>query len=263
MLLLLKWLGSKTFLIPTLVKMIPPHKRYVEVFGGGGSLLLNKPRSRFEVYNDINPDLVNLFKVIQSEDYEFFREELLKLPINKKVFNELKETEFDDPIRKAIRFYYITVFSWDAMGRSYSYSEGKERMFWRCLGNLDKIHRRLRGVKIENHDFRPLIEKYDREDTFFFLDPPYYESKVYKFKGYRFNFTMRDHLDLKELLDETKGTWILTYNDHQELRELYKKYKLNRVTQKWATRRKESHRENYTHLIITSQPKQRKLESFL
>lgn len=227
------YLGGKTHLINDLLRLIPLHRVYCEVFGGSAELLFSKPRSQTEVYNDINGDLVNLFLVVRDHHEELIKR-LEWIPQSREIYEswmrEFKEDRaVEDPIERAARFYFMLCCQFG--GKMYGgWAYGKTRAHWskKRIKKLKSIHRRLNGVYIEHNDFRKVIKAWDHPDTFFFLDPPYLEKTGYTAEG----FDERDHRDLAELLRKTEGKWLLTVGDHPLMWELYKdkEYSIDVVT---------------------------------
>lgn len=215
---LVKYMGGDSFLLPYLAKMIPPHECYVEVFGGGAPLLLNKPPSRVEVYNDLDGLLVNLFKVVR-ERYDEFMEKARWLLYSRQLYYEylhaLASNKISDPVERAVAFWYVLSASYagaagigSGFGTSTKHNEA--RAMWARLGKLELIHKRLRNVVIEQLDFREVLKKYDGDRTFFYLDPPHlYIATEKKDAMYRLGFTEKDYMDLLGLLEKARGKWLL------------------------------------------------------
>ncbi len=216
---LVQYMGGDYFLIPYIARMIPPHTTYVEVFGGGAPLLLNKPPSKVEVYNDIDGDLVNLFMVVKDRIEEFMREFEWLLYSRKLYYDFLRDYRRErDRVKRAVKYFYIlrTSFS-GVLGSGFASSANplgyKTHKFWRRVGELKLIHERLKHVIIEQLDFRECIRLYDREYTFFYLDPPHLFYSTEKDKGYyATNFTDSDYFDLLSILTRVKGKWLLKQN---------------------------------------------------
>jgi len=219
------YLGGKTLLIPRLLRLIPAHDVYVEVFGGSAELLFAKPRSHIEVYNDINGDLVNLFLVTRDR----LEDMLVRLDwlLHSREIYETWKNDFkngggpEDPVERAARFYYI--LSNQFAGKMYGgWAYGFDKNpHWteNRVKKLRGIHQRLQGVYVECSDFRKVMETWDSPETFFFCDPPYLDTT-----GYRQGFSRKDHEDLAELLGRVEGKWLLTVGDHPLMRELYSGY---------------------------------------
>jgi len=215
----MKYIGGKSRLVRSLLPLIPPHKCYVEVFGGGAQLLFAKEPSRVEIYNDIDGRLVNLFMVVRDRGREF-QERLATLPYSRRVYRAYKKLEeIGDPVEDAVRFYYVTRGGFGGeygTGWSYGTVKNAAKHYFSVMSQLGLVSKRLENVQIEELDFRECIKRYDRPWTLFFCDPPYYGVKRYKYV-----FSEEDHEDLAKLLRRVKGKWLLTYNDHPRIRHLY------------------------------------------
>lgn len=216
------WIGGKTLLAKKLVSLFPEKiDRYVEVFGGGGSVLFygDKKRAPLEIYNDLNGDLVNLFRCAKYHCGELQRE--ISGYFNaREIFEDLKErlhTRGFTDIQRAAMFYVLVKTSYGADNRSFGCN--KKNL---SVDYLDKISMRLQNVVIENKDFENLIHVYDRPSTLFYCDPPYYRAEHY----YDATFSTEDHERLKQCLNGIKGRFILSYNDSEFIRELYRDFKI-------------------------------------
>ena len=192
--------------------------RYIEVFGGGGSVLFAKEPHKLEIYNDANSELVNLFRCMKYHRQELERE--VSGYINsREVFYEIKErlengVGFTD-IQRAAMFFIKIKISYGADGRTFGCN--KKNI---SSDRFTEIAQRLKNVVIENKDFENLIKVYDRPNALFYCDPPYHTTEKY----YDVQFTENDHLRLKNSLDNIKGKFILSYNDDEFIRDLYKDY---------------------------------------
>ncbi|MBO8161328.1 MAG: DNA adenine methylase [Thermosipho sp. (in: Bacteria)] len=226
----IKWQGGKYRLRKQINDLIPKdHICYCEVFGGAAWVLFYKKPSKVEVYNDINGELVNFFKVIKNKYNEFIKE-FDYLLISREIFEDFKnmDTSKLSDVKRAVRFYYLVHLSFGSRMTNFVINptrvagQGK-----RILENLEKdilkAKQRLINTVIENRDFEKVIKSYDRNTTFFYLDPPYYETTGYETQGSN-SFTTQDHERLKEVLSNTKGKWLLSINDTPEIRDLYKDY---------------------------------------
>jgi DNA adenine methylase len=210
--------------------MIPEHRVYVEVFGGSGKVLLNKPRSEIEVWNDYDRRVANLFHVVVFKFEEFY-EKVSGLVYSRELYRrylrELKEAgriEIGD-VDMAVKAYYVFCckFSgggsgFESYGFSYSKKENVARRYWRRLRELERVRERLSGVVIECDDFEKVIKRWDGEDVFFYLDPPYLIERSWKYYS---GFSLADHERLLRLLKRVKGKWLLSgYGNELYDREL-------------------------------------------
>jgi DNA adenine methylase len=224
------YLGGKQYLLKLLLKFIPLHKVYVEPFGGAATLLLNKPPSEVEVYNDKCSDLVNLFLAARDSPeklLEKFKFLLYSRKLHDEWRKELKTESFNDPIERAARLFYILCSSYAShfSGGWEISKKHKPRGFILNEKTLNAIHERLKNVYIECDDFTRVIPRWDSPETFFYIDPPYVNVE-YNF----YDLSEEEHRVLAELLNQTKGKWLLTYNNHPLIRKLYKNFKTSHIT---------------------------------
>ena len=224
----ISWVGGKKLLRNKILSLFPDKKgfnRYVEVFGGAGWVLFSSDRhAKMEVYNDIDGNLVNLFRCAKYHP-DALCKELEYTLMSREQFLDAKEwlkiPGLTD-IQRAARFFTVVRESFGAgLGSFRAHPRNMEK----AVNSILKISHRLKSVVIENADFGYIINRYDREDTLFYLDPPYYGTENY----YTEKFSEEDHTMLKGLLDNMKGKFILSYNDCGYIRELYKKYDITAV----------------------------------
>jgi len=253
----ISWVGGKSRLRNKIIELIPEHICYVEVFGGSGAVLFGKTPSKVEAYNDRLDYLVNMFKVFKTMPEEFLKEMDL-IPVSRTIFNEFKSDyyhleDFTD-VEKAVRFYYLIKAGFGSSlpggggGCGFGIrTESPSRL------NLDKVEvnirqtfERLKKVFIENLDFEDLINRYDKEHTVFYCDPPYIASREYIIK-----FTLEDHKRLANKLHNIKGKFILSINNHELSHELYKDMNIKEIEHNYSMR-KDSHNTECKELIITN-----------
>ena len=228
--IVIPYYGGKYELSKTLVPLIPTHERYIEVFAGGLSMFFRKSKAKWNVLNDIDNNIVNLYICVMYE-----RDKLVKnlfwIPKSRKLFldfreeiKENKEIEIPDPKQAAKYFYCIrnsfnklihTPFSMNKdMNKNWDEEFEYSRMF-------------LGGATIENLDFGTLFDKYyPKEDDFWYLDPPYIIATE-KGSYYMNNFTIEDHTRLRDKvneIDKAGGKFMISYDYRPEVKELYKQY---------------------------------------
>jgi len=215
----MSWVGGKKALRDEIVLRFPlEFERYVEVFGGGGWVLFHKPPSPFEVYNDFNGNLANLFRCVRERPKELIA--ALEFVLNaREDFNRARavlrsRAQLPDVTRAA--YYYQVIRQSYASGLD-SFGASPKDM-WSRFPLIRAAGQRLQGVIIENEDFQKILERYDREDTVSYLDPPYYFTEGYYEDA---GFARADHERLAEALFRLVGRWILSYNDCDEIRGLY------------------------------------------
>lgn len=219
------WIGGKSLLAKKITAEFPQNfGRYIEVFGGGASVLFSADKhAKFEVYNDANGDLVNLFRCIKYHREELQKE--IRFYLNsREMFADIRK-RLDCPgftdIQRAAMFYVLIKTSFGADADSYGCSVkkiGTER--------FEEIEKRLANVNIEHKDFEALIKQYDRPDALFYCDPPYHTTE----RHYAEHFSEADHYRLNSVLTALKGRFILSYNDDDFVRELYKSFDIQAVS---------------------------------
>jgi DNA adenine methylase len=220
-------MGGKGKICRKLLQYIPPHRTYVEVFGGGANLLFVKPPSPVEVYNDIDHSLVDFFRVLSSPElFEKFYRRVAVLPYSRTLYKECLETWHlqEDIIERTIRWYIVARQSFGGRfgsGWGYSVKESAGGMaravsgWLSTLEMLPEIHRRLMKVQIECLDFRDAIKIYDTEETFFYLDPPYHPETRKSDKGYRYELEVEEYTEMVEILLRIKGKCMLSGYFHE------------------------------------------------
>jgi DNA adenine methylase len=227
--------GGKGNLVSKLLEYVPLHEYYLEVFGGSGSLLFAKESVGAEVYNDIDGELVNLFRVIRDHFDEFYRR-VAMTPYSREEYMFCKETykDCDDPIERARRFFVVIRQSFNGnpeSGWRYSLKIKKRGLLasvsaWlSALEELPYAYMRLVHVQIENLHWRECMEKYNDWEWagFFYLDPPYLPDTRREQKVYKFEMTRKDHEELVEwLLTKSKTKVMLSGYDNDFYFELEK-----------------------------------------
>lgn len=240
--------GGKSKLRNTIIEMIPNHTCYVELFFGAGWVYFGKEESKVEIINDIDSELVNLFKTIKYHSPEI--ERLLQYEFSgRDIFEEYKNCsiEYLTEIHRAIRFLYLITQSFAGKGKVYGYAtttKPSQHIFKEVLG---EIRERLKNTYVENLSFEKIIDKYDREHSFFFCDPPYFETS-----GYDSKFGEEEHRILLNKLKNLKGKFLLTINDHPRVREWYKDFNIREVEVNYSVSKDEKGRGKYKELIITN-----------
>lgn len=242
-------MGGKSKLRKTIIDMIPEHNCYIELFFGAGWVYFGKEPSKVEVINDIDKELINLFKMIKYHAPEIERQLEYEFS-GRDVFEEYKNytLEYLTEIHRAVRFLYLISQSFAGKGKDFGYgttSRPKPQIFYKNV--LDELGERLRNTYVENLSFEKIIDKYDREYSFFFCDPPYFETC-----GYGNEFGEKEHLLLRDKLKEIKGKFLLTINDHEKVREWYKDFNIKEVQVNYSVSRSKEARGKYNELIITN-----------
>lgn len=218
----LRYHGGKFRLAPWIISHFPDHEAYIEVFGGGAGVLLRKLRSRVEVYNDLDSQVFNFFRVLRDKGGAAELARLVDLtPFSRDEF-DLSYEQTDDPIEAARRFAVRCYFGHgtcsidprDSNGfRSRDIFAGKSyAREWAGIPlALSATADRLQGVTIENLDFRKLIPRYDHEKCLIYLDPPYVMStRQAGGKGYVHEMSDRDHEQLAWLAQKSRARVLIS-----------------------------------------------------
>lgn len=217
---IIPWAGGKRRLADQLIPRFPPHKCYVEVFAGGAALYFLRPPADVEVINDINGDLVNLYRVVKHHLEEFVRQ--FKWAISsRELFRWLQDTPpatLTD-IQRAARFYYLqhNCFGGKVEGQTWGTATTAPPVnLLRIEEQLSAAHLRLASTYVEHLPWHECMQRYDREHTFFYLDPPYWETQ-----GYGVPFPFGEYELMAETMRSLKGRAMLSINDHPQIRECF------------------------------------------
>ena len=248
--------GNKTNLLKIIFGKFPLiYKKFVDLFGGSGSVLLGQPKKvPFEVYNDWDRNLVNLFRCIRDRPMALIRElgfyklnarddfsvmvkffkneqftdpymeeelELTKLMLPEPSASEMVELRkrliWDYDVRRAAMFFKLLRTSYASTGKSFAAQPFDIRKLFRLIQEASD---RLADVVIENQDFEVCINHFDSPDTLFYADPPYRNSE----DMYDADFNWSDHIRLRDCAKRIKGKIMISYNDCPEVRQLYKEF---------------------------------------
>ncbi|MDR2676105.1 MAG: DNA adenine methylase [Opitutaceae bacterium] len=211
----ISWSGGKTRLIKHLLPLIPPHTAYVEVFGGGLALFCAKAPSRAEVINDINGDLVSFYRVIKYH-LPALLAELGMVPNSRRDFEDYIAQIGLTEIQRAARWFLRNKLSFAGHGENFAIARTQALSSRaRRLAAIRALNRRLDHTTIECRDWSVILDTYDTPDTFFFLDPPYFDDG-----GNYAGWTPGTLASLCARLQTLKGRWLLTYQDIPEVRAL-------------------------------------------
>lgn len=219
---LVRYHGGKWRLAPWIISFFPEHRVYTEVFGGGASVLLRKRRSYAEVYNDLDGEIVNLFRVARDQGDEL-RRRIELTPFAREEF-DLSYEPTDDPVDQARRTMVRAGMSVGSTGvccknKTGFRSDVKRRgthpaMDWGRQGkNLGAVIERLQGVVIENRPALDLLRIHDGPETLHYVDPPYVSTTRTTLGGkgaYKHEMTDEDHLELAKVLGSLKGAVIVS-----------------------------------------------------
>jgi DNA adenine methylase len=225
----LNYVGGKNRLAKVIIERIPEHLTYVEPFSGGAQVFFRKPRSTIEVLNDLDSQLINFYRVCQHHSEELIRS-VCSMPVSRELFDSLKKgyPEGLTDIQRASRFLYLQKLAYG--GRVTRKAFGihiEEKPNLRAVSimkSLAEVHDRLQGVQIEHLPYDEVIRRYDRPGTFHYIDPPYYDIRLYNF-----NFEHDDFVRMAKLLGNIQGKFLMSLNDHPKVREIFSDFYIEEV----------------------------------
>ena len=253
----LPWRGGKHYLAKKIVPLIEriPHTCYIEPFMGAAHVFFRRTPARVEVLNDLNSELVTLFRVLQWHLDEFLRQFEWAL-VSREEFYRLEKMppEFLTDIQRAVRFYTLQKMSF--AGRNWSRAfrtktDGPPQLnLVRMTEELKGIRQRLARVQIENLPWEKCIPRYDREHSFFYIDPPYYGIEDYYGKNL---FERAAFEQLAEILAGLKGKFLLSLNDVPEVRKIFSSFHIAEISHRYPSgNHSPNHKEHVTELLISS-----------
>lgn len=224
-----RWYGGKFLLAPRIIPFLPPHRTYTEAFGGGAGVLLQKPRSHGEVYNDLDDDVVTLFRVLQDPTASARLIELLRItPFARREF-ELSYERSEEPLERARRLVIRSFMGFGSNAHALNLRGHRSTGFrsnsnlsgttpaqdWRNLPDaLPAVVERMRGVVIEHRDAAVILKRHDGEDALHYVDPPYVHATRSTFKlgqrGYKHEMDDEAHASLLEVVRSLDGMVVLS-----------------------------------------------------
>ena len=222
---IIRYHGGKVRMASTIIDLFPERERYCEPFGGGAAVLLAKPRSRIEVYNDLDGDIVNLFQVVRDHPQALARA-VTFTPFSREEFALCYEAT-DDPIERARRTLIRSGMGQGTVGTCWTSGfravGAKARdggvpkdagripaEIWRDIpAEIMRVAERMLGVVIESRDAKEILLEHDSDETLHYIDPPYVHDTRGKWR-YRVDMTDADHGDLLDVVRGLRGSVVLS-----------------------------------------------------
>jgi DNA adenine methylase len=230
-----KYHGGKYYLCKWIIDYLPEHAVYVEPFGGAASVLLNKPRAQFEVYNDLEYSIYCLLTQLRDQPDEFLRR-VREIKYTKDEYLKMREIYRDSGrfhalpmLDQAVITYSVRRMSRGGLCGTFCWSSriygegvpGEEHGWLTMLDELPAVCERLKGITVENKDWREVVYLYDSPDTVFYLDPPYPEfTRVFK-NAYLIEMSAKDHEEMASVLKQVKGKVLLSSYPSKFYENLY------------------------------------------
>jgi len=248
---IIPWMGGKRKLVDHILPLFPEHSCYVEPFAGGAAMFYAKEPVESEVLNDINGELINLYRVVKHHIHPLF-DDLKWMLSSRQQFDWLHQA---DPsaltdIQRASRFIYLQKASFGAMGNNYGTATTARPKFniYTLERDLQDAHFRLSQANLENLPWQDLIKRYDRPHTLFYLDPPYWDTH-----GYGMEFGWDNYQQMSDLAQSIQGTMIISHNHHEQIRELFSWAHFKEVKYTYTVGGQKNKKED-TELIISNRP---------
>ena len=242
-----------------ILPLVPPHKTYVEVFGGAAALLFALPDGGIQVYNDIDSAVVNVFRVVRDKEKLADLERLLRLtPFSREESKEnfLTKNEKETDVERAAAWLHAVYTTFGGRTGTWSFAAEKTILsreiskgispYLNMIDRLQEIATRLLSVQIEHDDFKTVIKRWDSPDTFFFLDPPYV-LETWTENLYVNEMKMRDNMELIKLCTQMQGTALYCGYPHYVHRQL----------EEAGWERREFELRQMTNMIVSEDQKQR------
>lgn len=235
----IKYYGGKAGMTKFLLPLFPKeYEIFVDAFGGSASVLLAEERPNVnEVYNDLGDNVYSLYKVISDKTMmEELRMKLELTPYSEtfraEFKNDLKKTDLS-LVERAFKFMYVNRTSFNGVGGfSTTFMKGRPlskevSVYLSAINGLEELHKRLSTVVFEHKDIFKILEKYDREDTFIYLDPPYVQDTRVSTTRYEVEMSDEEHKRFVERLLSMKAKVMVSGYDHpiyEKLNDRFKRY---------------------------------------
>lgn len=239
----LSYFGGKFNLSKELVRYIPPHENYIELFAGGLSMFFRKEKANWNLVNDLNQDIANLYLVLSNPRmFEDFMNSAYWLVNSRLIYDsikaEIERTADFRPVsvlRAVYYYFYVSTCFNNIIGSGMSTEPSNWNL--NIINSLKLSRLKLDGVYVENRSYEDIIDRFwDKDNTFWYLDPPYVVAD--KMKYYKHNFTPDEHKKLKEYVDKINANktsrLMISYDNIPEIRELYKDYFVKEIATKYT-----------------------------
>jgi DNA adenine methylase len=235
-----RWVGGKSRLRKKIIELLAPHDCYVEVFGGAAWVLLGKSPCRVEIFNDIDGNVVNFFRVVKEKPEELVASFEWEL-VSRAEFERLAQLDPNQltDIQRAHRFYYLIMAGWggELANPRFQTSVSDGGHGNRLIGAMNTlrsrilpVYRRFQTILIENLDWRECLARYDRsyeeKRVTMYLDPPYPNNNC----NYQYNMRhWKEHEELAQALRGLRSRFLLTSYNRPETWAIYDGFHITEV----------------------------------
>lgn len=213
--MILRRLGNKKKLAQQIQSHFPKHRTYVEPFFGAGGMFFNKPKAKFNICNDQDSEVFNLFMVVKNEPDKLV-EYWKQMPVHHELWNWWKDKCELDPVWRAVRFLFYSNFGFMGLPQTMTFNHGNSKRI--VLEKIKATQEFLWNVEFTNCDFRRMFELVslkDEKDAFIYCDPPYLDTS----DNYESSFKHSDSSDLFAVLMATGKPWAMSEFDHPVILE--------------------------------------------
>lgn len=224
--MILNRLGNKKAIAHKIIPYFPPHDCYIELFAGTGSMFFAKPQAKYNILNDIDEDIYNMWQVVKFQKQELITE-LEMLIIHEKLWKDYKEIVPEDKVFRAALFLMYSNFGYMGSPNTLNFHIGNEKET--LLDNIKNITSKIKHCKFTCRCFRDVLVNVhfrhieDKQRVFVYADPPYFETDA----KYKSNFILQDTQDLFKTLVDSKIRFALSEFDNPKIIELAESYNLN------------------------------------
>ncbi|WP_455499020.1 DNA adenine methylase [Coprobacter sp.] len=230
-------------------------EEYREPFLGSGAIFFKKPVSDFSILNDIDEELINCYRIIKNKDYlDGFIEDIKNIKPDKIWFEKLKKMEVKSDYERALRYFLInrTAYSGIMNSPNWGFHPVKSVQPDKWPERIMKASEKLQlNVQIESLHFSEIIQKESDKNVWLFLDPPYFSAD--QKRAYAKSFVLKDHFDLHDILKNTPFKFCLTYDNCDEIKELYSWANIHEIEWMYHTANSNvTQRKKGKELIITN-----------
>jgi DNA adenine methylase len=201
--LILRRLGNKKKIAGKIQQYFPKHTLYIEFFFGAGGMFFNKPKAKYNIVNDNDSEVFNLFSVLKAR-YKDLERKWYETPLNEELWQHWRSNSEIDPVWQAVRFLYLSNLGYMGKPNTFRFVNGNLKKV--LLDNIERAYEMLNDVDFMNFDFREvlpkisLLDENDFTNAFIYADPPYLGTD----NNYETGFTEQDSADLFNVLIDSK-----------------------------------------------------------
>ena len=223
--MILRRLGNKSKIAADIIQYFPPHKIYIEPFFGAGGMFFNKPKAQYNIVNDIDSDVFNLFQVVSNQKEEL-EKAFFEMPIHSDLLEYWKANKETDSIRRALRFLLLSNFTFMGTGEIIKYGDNNVKSVF--YERIDLCSKMIFDVQFYNGDFRKffkILDKRNITESFIYADKPYSETN----DNYSNDWTAQDDIDLLQVLDSTNIKYAVSEFEGSHFQSLALEKGLNKI----------------------------------